>query len=51
MKGATRFSPRWNKGKRQHAAVDWAPFNRDVPWDVAVNTAVPLERLQQLANR
>jgi 2-oxoglutarate dehydrogenase E1 component len=30
-------------------AVDWAPFQRDVPWDVAVNTAVPLERLQQLA--
>jgi 2-oxoglutarate dehydrogenase E1 component len=30
-------------------AVDWAPFQRDVPWDMAVNTAVPLERLQQLA--
>jgi 2-oxoglutarate dehydrogenase E1 component len=30
-------------------AIDWAPFQRDVPWDVAVNTAVPLERLQKLA--
>ena len=30
-------------------AVDWTPFQRDTSWDVAVNTAVPLERLQKLA--
>ncbi len=30
-------------------ATDWAPFKSDVTWDVAANTAVPLERLQQLA--
>ena len=30
-------------------AMDWSQFKKDVTWDVAVNTAVPLERLQQLA--
>ena len=30
-------------------ATDWALFQRGIPWDVAVNTAVPLQRLQQLA--
>jgi 2-oxoglutarate dehydrogenase E1 component len=30
-------------------AVDWTPFQHDITWDVAVNTAVPLERLQKLA--
>jgi 2-oxoglutarate dehydrogenase E1 component len=30
-------------------AVDWTPFRHDITWDVAVNTAVPLERLQKLA--
>jgi 2-oxoglutarate dehydrogenase E1 component len=34
------------KGK---SAADWARFKNDVPWDVEVNTAVPLERLRQLA--
>jgi 2-oxoglutarate dehydrogenase E1 component len=28
---------------------DWAPFKDVISWDIAVNTAVPLERLQQLA--
>ena len=30
-------------------AIDWTPFQRDLPWDAAVDTAVPLQRLQQLA--
>ena len=29
-------------------SIDWASFKRDTPWDIAVNTAVPLERIQQL---
>ncbi|MBI3479214.1 MAG: 2-oxoglutarate dehydrogenase E1 component [Nitrosomonadales bacterium] len=29
--------------------TDWAPFLRNVPWDAPVDTAVPLQRLQQLA--
>jgi len=29
--------------------VDWTSYRLDIPWDVAINTAVPLERLQQLA--
>jgi 2-oxoglutarate dehydrogenase E1 component len=29
--------------------IDWTPFKSGISWDVAVNTAVPLERLQQLA--
>ena len=40
---------RKGKPKRDENIVDWTPFQRDVPWDVAVDTAVPLERLQQLA--
>ena len=28
---------------------DWTPFTGDIRWDMAVNTAVPLERLQQLS--
>ena len=28
---------------------DWASFRHNVPWDVLVDTAVPLQRLQQLA--
>ena len=28
---------------------NWAPFRRGIPWDVPVDTAVPLHRLQQLA--
>jgi 2-oxoglutarate dehydrogenase E1 component len=34
------------KGK---SVADWTRFKNDVPWDVEVNTAVPLERLRQLA--
>ena len=30
-------------------AVDWTRYQKDVPWDAAVNTAVPLEKLQELA--
>ncbi|WP_212787176.1 2-oxoglutarate dehydrogenase E1 component [Ferrigenium kumadai] len=29
--------------------ANWTRFKRDVPWDAAVDTAVPLERLRQLA--
>ncbi|HXU94498.1 MAG TPA: thiamine pyrophosphate-dependent enzyme, partial [Gallionella sp.] len=29
--------------------TDWTRFKRAVPWDVPVDTAVPLERLRQLA--
>jgi 2-oxoglutarate dehydrogenase E1 component len=29
--------------------TDWTRFKRDIPWDTPVNTAVPLERLRQLA--
>ncbi len=35
--------------KESNIAMDWAQFKPDVTWDVAVNTAVPLERLQKLA--
>ncbi len=31
------------------SSVDWSSFKPDITWDVAVNTAVPLQRLQQLA--
>ena len=37
------------KEKRDKNIVDWTPFQHDIAWDVAVNTAVPLERLQKLA--
>ncbi len=33
-----------------HAAL-WARYNADVPWNLPVNTAVPYERLQFLAER
>jgi 2-oxoglutarate dehydrogenase E1 component len=36
--------------KRTHAAR-WAKFSMDAQWDAAVNTAVPRERLQFLAER
>jgi 2-oxoglutarate dehydrogenase E1 component len=36
--------------KRTHAAR-WAKFSLDAPWDAPVNTAVPRERLQFLAER
>jgi 2-oxoglutarate dehydrogenase E1 component len=32
-------------------SVSWAQFKRDRPWNMAVDTAVPRERLQQLAQR
>ena len=40
-----------NAGKTNASkmSTDWAPFQRGISWDVAVNTAVPLARLQQLA--
>jgi 2-oxoglutarate dehydrogenase E1 component len=31
------------------STIDWTPFQHDVPWDVAVDTTVSLERLRQLA--
>jgi len=31
--------------------IDWTPFKAGVRWDSAVDTAVPLERLQQLAKQ
>jgi 2-oxoglutarate dehydrogenase E1 component len=46
--GRNSIQPALEKGSGK-ITVDWAPFKRDVPWDVAVATAVPLERLQQLA--
>ncbi len=38
-------------GKEKHDVniVDWTPFQLDIAWDVAADTAVPLERLQKLA--
>ncbi|TAN72274.1 MAG: 2-oxoglutarate dehydrogenase E1 component, partial [Gallionella sp.] len=38
-----------NNGHKRKGDVDWTPFRGGTPWDVPVNTAVPLERLQQLA--
>ena len=38
-----------SKVKRDLGIVDWTPFKPDITWDVAVKTAVPLERLQKLA--
>ncbi|MCR4303976.1 MAG: 2-oxoglutarate dehydrogenase E1 component [Gallionella sp.] len=35
--------------KESKIATDWAQFKSEVSWDVAVSTAVPLERLQKLA--
>jgi 2-oxoglutarate dehydrogenase E1 component len=32
-------------------AVNWSKFRSGVPWDVAVNTAIPHEQLQKLAQR
>ena len=37
------------KAKQDKYIVDWTSFRRDMAWDVPVNTAVPLERLQKLA--
>ncbi len=35
-------------GSESKIATDWAAFKNDAPWDIAVNTAVPLTRIQQL---
>ena len=32
-------------------SVSWVKFKRDLPWNMPVDTAVPRERLQQLAQR
>jgi 2-oxoglutarate dehydrogenase E1 component len=36
--------------KKSHGKllIDWTPFKRNVPWDVKVETAVPIERLRLL---
>jgi 2-oxoglutarate dehydrogenase E1 component len=36
--------------KESKIAIDWSQFKLGVPWDAAVDTAVPLERLQKLAD-
>jgi len=36
-------------GYKRTRDVDWSPFRQGVTWDAAVDTAVPLARLQQLA--
>ena len=46
--GRNSIQPALEKGSGK-ITVDWAPFKRDVPWDVKINTAVPLERLRELA--
>ena len=46
--GRNSIQPALEKGSGK-TTVDWTPFKRYVPWDVAVTTAVPVERLQQLA--
>ena len=37
------------KKSKGRLATDWTRFKSDTKWNVAVNTSVPLERLQQLA--
>jgi 2-oxoglutarate dehydrogenase E1 component len=46
--GRNSIHPALEKGSGK-ATVDWAPFKRDVQWDVKVNTAVTLERLREMA--
>jgi 2-oxoglutarate dehydrogenase E1 component len=46
--GRNSIQPALEGGKSRHG-VDWSLFSSDVPWDVPVNTAVPLERLRGLA--
>jgi 2-oxoglutarate dehydrogenase E1 component len=46
--GRNSIQPTLEKGSGK-TTIDWSPFKRDVQWDTAVKTAVPLERLQQLA--
>ena len=47
--GRNSIQPALETDANGKTAVDWSQFQRDVPWDAPVNTAVPLERLQQLA--
>jgi len=46
--GRNSIQPALGEGEGK-STIDWKPFQHDVPWDVAVDTALPLERLQQLA--
>ncbi len=46
--GRNSIQPALEKNSARSAS-DWTPFKDDISWDVAVDTAVPLERLQQLA--
>jgi 2-oxoglutarate dehydrogenase E1 component len=46
--GRNSIQPALGEGEGK-STIDWKPFQHGVPWDVAVNTAVPLERLQQLS--
>ena len=46
--GRNSIQPALGEGEGK-STIDWTAFQHDVPWDVAVDTAVPLERLQQLA--
>jgi 2-oxoglutarate dehydrogenase E1 component len=47
---ALENKPKASSGERKKmGTVDWSPFKPGITWDVAVNTAVPLKRLQQLA--
>ncbi len=46
--GRNSIHPALEKNSARPAS-DWTPFKNDISWDVAVDTAVPLQRLQQLA--
>ena len=46
--GRNSIRPALEKGDGK-AAVDWTPFQSGQQWDAPVDTAVPLERLRQLA--
>ncbi len=46
--GRNSIQPALENGSGK-TTIDWSPFKRNVQWDTAVKTAVPLERLQQLA--
>ena len=48
--GINPIQPVLNDFNKEYA-VNWAKFRDGVPWDVAVNTAVPQEQLQKLAQR
>ncbi|CAH1197827.1 2-oxoglutarate dehydrogenase, E1 component [Candidatus Nitrotoga sp. BS] len=48
--GINPIQPVLNDFNKEYA-VNWAKFRDGVTWDVAVNTAVPQEQLQKLAQR